>query len=87
MLSVQLYADKTTFQKRTDNWLKPAAAETRGRIDPGTPPDTPQPPVGNPIGDTLPYIAMLAGLYGLRIVCKRSNRVIVKQETGNFIKT
>jgi hypothetical protein len=66
LLSVQLFAARTSFKERTENWLKQSesVAERPGITEPGSP-DTPGAPRNLPVGDALLPLLLLSLVYGI----------------------
>ncbi|MDR0683204.1 MAG: hypothetical protein LBG15_15390 [Dysgonamonadaceae bacterium] len=66
LLSTQMFATHTTFKERSDNWLKQNENnEKRPGIDDDTPPEAPEAPYDDPIGDALVPLLSFALIYGV----------------------
>ncbi|KAA6302757.1 MAG: hypothetical protein EZS26_000927 [Candidatus Ordinivivax streblomastigis] len=82
-----VYAERSSFRDRTEQWLQPAEASSslrssgNGLIGGENPPQSPNLDP-TPVGDALPIIILLAGIYIM--VIKRKKRYKMTYHLGHF---
>jgi hypothetical protein len=72
-LTVQISAQHTTFQERTENWLKSTSADGAPTTDDDTMTETPGVQDNVPISDAFPFLLGLSMAYGLYLWKRREN--------------